>query len=291
MDERLRQAAFEGQRAAARLALADPRRVTRGVVGAKLGRDVGSSLEFMDHRVYHPGDDVRRIDWSAYARSDRLHVKTFRDEVCPHLELLIDTSASMALEETAKADATVAMAGALVTAAENSRFTWEVSLAGERGCQPLAQGSGRPEAWHGLSFAGDFSVDAALQQMRPRWRSGSLRMLISDLLFAGDPLATLRPMAESAAGLVVIQILAKADMGVGERGSVRVVDSESGQTLDVAVDAGVEQRYTQLLARHQQMWQEAAAGLGAVLVPLVAEDLLADWELESLVHAHVLKAA
>lgn len=291
MDDRLREAARQGQHAAARLALADPRQVVRGIVGERLARDVGASLEFMDHRVYHPGDDVRRLDWSAYARSDRLHVKTYRDEVCPHLDLLVDSSASMSLPESRKADGTVAMMAALVTAAENSRFTWNVSLATAHGCRPLGQGTGRPEAWDGLAFEGDFSVEDALHQMRPRWRAGSLRVLISDLLYAGDPLATLRPLADGAAGVVVIQLLAKADTTAGERGSVRVVDAETQQTLDVAIDAAIEQRYADLLRRHQQMWQEAAATLGATVTPLVAEALLTDWDLTPLVHAHVLKAA
>lgn len=290
MDDRLRQAAREGERAAARLALADPRRVARGVVGARLGRDAGASLEFMDHRVYHPGDDVRRIDWSAYARSDRLHIKTFRDEVCPHLEMLVDTSASMALADTAKAPGTAALMGALTAAAQNSRFTWDIALAGERGCMPLEQGNRRADAWDGLSFGGDFSVEASLEMGRPRWRAGSLRVLISDLLFAGDPLATLRPLAEGAAGVVVIQLLAEADTWAGERGSVRVVDSETEQVLDVVVDAGIEQRYARLLARHQQMWQEAAAGVGAAFVPMVAE-AVGDGDLVPLVHGQVLKAA
>jgi uncharacterized protein (DUF58 family) len=291
VDEALREAMRDGQRAAARLALADPRQVVRGVVGARLARDVGASLEFMDHLVYHPGDDVRRIDWSAYARSDRLHVKTFRDEVCPHLELLVDTSASMALPDSDKARGTAALLAALVTAAENSRFTWNVVMAGEHGCLPLPQGTSRPEAWDGLAFAGDCTVEGALQRLRPRWRAGSLRVLLSDLLYPGDPLATLRPMAGGAAGLVVVQMVARPDTTAGDRGSVRVVDSESGQTLDVAVDAAVEQRYAQLFGAHQQMWHEAAVRLGAAMVPLIAEDLLAQWDLSPLVHAHVLKAA
>ena len=37
----------------------------------------GESMEFMDHREYQPGDDLRRLDWAAYARSDKMIVKLY----------------------------------------------------------------------------------------------------------------------------------------------------------------------------------------------------------------------
>ena len=67
----------------------------------------------MDHREYQPGDDLRRLDWAAYARSDKMIVKLYRQEVCPHLDVVIDGSRSMALEGTQKLRAGVALAAAL----------------------------------------------------------------------------------------------------------------------------------------------------------------------------------
>ena len=56
----------------------------------------GSSLEFTEHKEYAPGDDVRRIDWKAVARTDRYTVKRFEDETEMRLLLIVDSSASMA---------------------------------------------------------------------------------------------------------------------------------------------------------------------------------------------------
>jgi uncharacterized protein (DUF58 family) len=56
----------------------------------------GSSLEFTEHKEYSPGDDVRRIDWKAVARTDRYTVKRFEDETELRLMLIVDSSASMA---------------------------------------------------------------------------------------------------------------------------------------------------------------------------------------------------
>lgn len=56
----------------------------------------GSSIEFSEHKLYSPGDDIRHIDWRAFAKSDRYHVKQFEDETNLRVEILIDHSGSMA---------------------------------------------------------------------------------------------------------------------------------------------------------------------------------------------------
>lgn len=61
----------------------------------------GSSIEFAEHRPYFPGDDVRHVDWKAYAKSDRLFVKEFEEETNLRCYLLIDASASMSFGTTA----------------------------------------------------------------------------------------------------------------------------------------------------------------------------------------------
>lgn len=55
----------------------------------------GSSVEFAQHREYAPGDDTRRIDWKAYAKSDKFHLKEYEDETNLRTWLLLDTSGSM----------------------------------------------------------------------------------------------------------------------------------------------------------------------------------------------------
>jgi uncharacterized protein (DUF58 family) len=56
----------------------------------------GTSLEFADYRRYSPGDDLRYLDWGIYARTDRLYIKVFREEVDLFAYVFIDASASMA---------------------------------------------------------------------------------------------------------------------------------------------------------------------------------------------------
>jgi hypothetical protein len=70
---------------------------------------------------------------------------------------------------------------------------------------------------------------------------------------------------------------------------VRLVDAETDEVRELHVDAAAARRYREALARHQQNWSDACRQAGAVFVTLVAEDLLARWELSDLVAAEVLR--
>ncbi len=56
---------------------------------------LGSSMDFAEHRPYLPGDDIRRIDWRLYARSDRFYVKLFEAETNTNFVAALDVSRSM----------------------------------------------------------------------------------------------------------------------------------------------------------------------------------------------------
>src|SRR6185503_17173430 len=56
---------------------------------------LGMSIDFAEHRIYQPGDDIRRIDWRLYARTDRLYRKEFEADTNTNFTVLLDVSASM----------------------------------------------------------------------------------------------------------------------------------------------------------------------------------------------------
>ncbi len=80
--------------------ISDLELLARTVVGGVLSGihsspRTGSSAEFAQYRPYTQGDDPRFIDWKLYGRSDRLHIRQFREETNLHAYLLLDCSASM----------------------------------------------------------------------------------------------------------------------------------------------------------------------------------------------------
>jgi uncharacterized protein (DUF58 family) len=277
----------EGEQAGARYRLAAPRSAPAGLVGSQLARAAGESLEFLEHRDYEPGDDLRRINWSAYARTDKLVIKVFRQEVCPHLDLVVDGSRSMMLAGTEKRRAALAMAAAMACAAENSGYSRQVFLT-TGGCHPIVGGSQSPRAWQGLDFQSHNTPAEAFRTLPPAWRPRGIRIFISDCLWLGDPLEILQPMADRAAAVFVLQLLAAEDVEPPGLGNRRLVDSETGETLEAFVDATGQARYREKLARHQEDWHLAARKVGGQFVPLVAEEFCRTWDLSPLVRAEAL---
>lgn len=59
----------------------------------------GGGVEFSEHKEYAPGDELRQLDWKAYARTDRYYIKRFEQEVHATMTLVVDASASMQLAD------------------------------------------------------------------------------------------------------------------------------------------------------------------------------------------------
>lgn len=284
------------ERAAERYVLTVPRTLTAGLGGIRLGRRAGSSLEFQEYRDYHPGDDPRHLDWSAYGRSDRLIVKLFREEVDPHLDLLVDGSRSMAAETdgeapSVKAAAAAGLAALLAEAAVRAGFSQSAWLLAE-GCRPLGPTNARPRAWDGLSFTARGAFAASFGGAPPPWRRRGVRVLLSDLLWDDEPRTVLSRLARGAAAVVVIQVLSADDAAPAPHGYVTLVDAETGETRDLLVGGAAVERYAAALAEHQRAWREACREIGAVMTTALAERLVEGWppeELAELVELEVLE--
>src|SRR5215472_10680910 len=77
----------------------------------------GVSVEFANYREYTPGDDLKRLDWRAYARSNRFHIKQYEEESDLRATIILDASASMRYgrEAMTKFDYAATLAASLAT--------------------------------------------------------------------------------------------------------------------------------------------------------------------------------
>ncbi len=296
MDASIRQALRDGEKLGLRYALQIPQVAASGWTGTRSGRRAGSSIDFQDYREYQPGDDLRFIDWGIYARTDRLTVKLFREEVTPHLDLILDGSRSMNLEtserrpparpeskfengpgrrpafHSAKANAVAQLAALLATSAANAQCTQAVWLSGE-GYQRLPNDTLTPSAWDKLVMDSKRTPEQSFEILPPKFRRLGVRVLVSDLLWPGEPLQLLRRLRDGAAALFVIQLLARDDATPPEHGNLRVVDSETGDESEIYIDSSIARQYTENLAQLQQSWSDACRQCGAHMTTIVAEDL------------------
>lgn len=286
----MREAIARGERAGAAHQLVAPRTIVSGSGGARVSRRAGGSLEFRDHRDYHPGDDLRHVDWNVVARSDRLIVKQFHEEVSPFVDLILDGSRSMDLAETAKGETAAAVAALLATAARNAGFPYALSIAGER-IETLARGSLRAVEWPEFAFDFAGTPAPALLAAGAALRPLGVRILISDLLWEGDPQAVLAALAQNAAAVIVVQILAASEERPDLRGGWRLVDVESGEWREIVFDAAASSRYRDALARHRALWDDAARHVKAILARGVAEEIGERLLFDELAAAEILRAS
>ena len=288
-DASIRNGLLQGRSLGLRYRLALPRAALRGRNGLRLGIGAGASLDFHDYRDYHPGDDLRHLDWSVYARSDREVVKLFREEVAPHLDLILDRSRSMALEGTPKAFSVAAMAAACATAAEQAHCTRTVWLAGAR-VEALPNSRDDPAAWASFAFEDNTAPAAALLHNAPAWRPHGVRIFISDLLWPADPTPLLSRLSSGAAALTVIHLLTNEEEAPVPRGPCRLEEVESGDHADLLVDTKACAAYVAALARHRESWSTACRACGAVYVPVTAERLIQNSRLPALETCGLLEA-
>src|SRR6056297_2001341 len=90
------------------------RRVFRGqLLAQRRTRQMGSGVEFADHREYTPGDDLKYVDWQVYARHGDILLKRFQEEEDLHVYLLLDISHSMNAGKPLKFDYARQIAAAL----------------------------------------------------------------------------------------------------------------------------------------------------------------------------------
>jgi uncharacterized protein (DUF58 family) len=281
-----RAALAEGERVGAGYVLVPPRTMLAGPGGARVGRRAGGSLEFRDHRDYEPGDDLRHLDWSVLARSDKLAVKQFHEEISPFVDIVVDGSRSMKLKERG----VLALAALLAAAVRNSGCPYVLWLARER-LEPIARGAARPSDWNGLAFDHPASPAEAIVRGARSLRPLSVRILISDLLWEGTPEQVAGALATGASSTIIVQVLAAEDVNPDLRGGWRIVDVESGEWQEVFVDAVAEERYRDALMRHRAMWDEGARHARATVVRCVAEELERQLVFDELAAAEILKPA
>ena len=250
--------------AAASWRLVVPRTPMRGRVGERLGAGTGSSLEFQDHRPYVPGDDLRHVDWKAYARSDVLSVRLYREEIAPRIDLVIDRSRSMA--------ATRVEAPGVRRAGGAARVRGNVDERGhaprhERGrsADPAAP-PGRRRAVSRLRRVERRGGGASASTLRRQ----SMRVAVSDFLFPHDPDSLVGRLARDGASLAIVQLTTRDEAEPEVEGGRRLVDVEGHGELDVTIDARTVAEYRARFNRLRQGLSRAARRAGATFVHVIA---------------------
>jgi uncharacterized protein (DUF58 family) len=250
-------------RAAAQFRLAIPQTPIAGRVGERLGMGTGSSLEFQDYRPYAPGDDLRHVDWAAYARSEVLAVRLYREEVAPRIDLVLDVSRSMVVTEC-KRRAYGELLGVLACACASTVADSRVITTAVVPPQPLHV----PEDIERF-LACDASL-SALEEVHLPFRRRSLRVVVSDFLFPHDADALVSRLARDSAMLAIVQLTLREEAEPIAEGGRRLVDVEGGGELDLLIDDAAIRDYRARFSRLRLGLSSAARRVGARFAHVVA---------------------
>lgn len=215
-----------------------------GRAGDVLARGTGSSIEFQDHRVYAPGDDVRHLDWRAYARTGELTVKLYNQELLPRLDLLYDASASMTVDE-AKSALLLDLVSFFAGVATRQGFAVRLI---ELGDAPRVRQLDEFRA-NGCGFEGRLPLATTLEPAMALLRPGTLRMMIGDFLSPHDSTQLVRGLAARAGGLALFQVLAADDAAPQVGVAYRMLDAETGEAREIVLSAPVVDDYLARLRR------------------------------------------
>lgn len=257
-------------------------RARSGAAGERLASRRGSSVEFQEHRPYAPGDDPRRIDWMAYARSGEPMIKLFRAEEDVIVRLLVDRSASMALGEPSKLFVARRLAAAvgylslarleraqLIEAAPD-RTLARPPVRGRASLPELLRALGTLEAQGAVDLAR--AIDGAMRQGA---RPGML-VVLSDFLDGGPVLGALGRARAAGHDLALLQIVLPEELSPSLEGDLLLEDAETGETVELTADADAIEAY---LRRFEGLCGELrsfARRQGATYVRVVVGEPLED---------------
>jgi uncharacterized protein (DUF58 family) len=233
------------------------RRVVEGfITGLHHSPHFGLSVDFAEHRAYMPGDDIRRIDWRVYARTDRHYIKQFEADTNTDFTVVLDTSASMGFGSSGitKIDYARYLAACLCYFSSKQRDRVGLALFGSGEVNRIPPGIKHLDlVLHELDKAKTSGSDALLPPLRKlseHLRRRSIVAIISDF-YESAPAVTeaVRQLRQRANDVIVFHVLDRAELDFPYEDAMTIVDLESGEKLPVVPET-LKEDYQKLISTH-----------------------------------------
>jgi len=224
-------------------------RARSGASGEHAARRRGGSAEFQEHRPYSPGDDLRRIDWAAYARTDEPVLKLFRAEEDVIVRLVIDASASLDFGTPSKFEAATRLAAAFGYMALASSERAQVVAAGEgivREETPVRGRNGLLALLRSLATMtprGGTDLSRALETIVRKSKRPGMLLVVSDFFDSGPLTTALGRVVAAGHDVSLVQIVAPEEIEPAYDGDWALEDAETGAIVEVTMDATALEAY------------------------------------------------
>jgi uncharacterized protein (DUF58 family) len=237
----------------------------------------GFSVEFSEHRKYVPGDDLKDLDWTVFAKTDKYYLKKFQAETNVVGYLVMDLSASMAYtyrQELTKFEYAICLAAALGYLMIHQQDPVGLVTFDTRIQTSLPPRSKRTQLGTILSVlanlkpSGSTDVAGCLHQLAAMIRGKSLVMLFSDLLTDPEPvMQAIHHLRHRGNEIILFHILDEAEVHFPFEGLIEFTDVETPDKL--TIDArGMRTDYLQAVSAFQERYREECARANVDYVPI-----------------------
>ncbi len=251
----------------------------QGLVGGhNRSRFPGAGQEFLDHRNFHEGDDLRAVNWRAYMRLEKLFLKMFQVEPRVPVRLLLDCSASMttgsAPDDPTKFDYARKLTAALAYIGLVRLDTLLIQPFSSRLLQPLLCSGGRHRFQPAENFLRSLTPEdktdfhSVARQFLTTYPQRGLTIVISDFLDDGDCMRPMQYLADFGHELLLLQIWGEQDREPGCEGEMELTDAETGMQQKVVMDRAQCAEYTQAFDQYAEELKKLAYRNGGRYVGL-----------------------
>ncbi|MFB6145601.1 MAG: DUF58 domain-containing protein [Candidatus Nanohaloarchaea archaeon] len=235
--------------------------------GEQNSPSTGQGMIFEDHKKYVPGDDIRKMDWRAYARTGNLFIKRFEEEKSITIHILVDRSSSMDYGENNKYDyaSKLGLATAYMASNTNDRFRFSVfseTVTDISSARRNANMGGLVDTLNSLRKTPESRVERCITGYSNRIQNKSVVLIISDFLTDLDEIESAVSRLKNS-DVVLAHTLDSSEIEPDMHGDKILIDPESDLKLRTYLSRKTRSNYKANIEEHMNGIEEIAQKYGA----------------------------
>lgn len=264
--------------------------------GNHKSKNFGSSCEFADMRGYIPGDDVTKIDWKVFARTDSLYTRRYLDERQMHTRIYIDASRSMSFGNGKKDEQALKISAVLAYLSVCEMDKVSVYALRDLQLEDTIKGMVGKESYttsinrlNSIDFYGDSCISDCILPSSVGYGDG-MSIIISDFLTDNDYEKAIDFLISKKRHVLCIQVLSKDELKPLLRGKMHLYDSENSEHFfRKNINRDIIDAYKKALEYVTTRVRDYCTVRGADYLLVSAEDNLSEVFFNKLASMEVLK--
>jgi uncharacterized protein (DUF58 family) len=236
-----------------------------GLIGGhNTSRFAGPGQEFLDHRNFHHGDDLRAVNWRVFLRLEKLFLKMFQLEPRIPVRVLFDVSDSMKTGSPSKFDFARRLAGAMCYVGLVRLDSICLQPFSNKLADAFTASGGRHRFQPAVNFlnvvkqGGRTNFLEVARQFVSSYPQRGLVIVISDFLDDNDCEKPLQFLSDFGHEIILVHVWAPEDREPPWEGELELEDAETGQHVELSFDTDARKMYTQAFDEYAQALRRVA---------------------------------